>query len=70
MYLLNRGNMSGYVFNANRVFDSQSMALAFYPSLVNEYASIGGKTYIIYFRYMKIKAEQQIDHPPANARQI
>lgn len=38
--------MSRNVLHANRIFDSQTMALAFYPGLVDEYASIRGETYV------------------------
>ena len=44
-HLLDTRNMSSNVFNGNRVFDGQSVALAFYPSLVDEHSTIGCETW-------------------------
>jgi len=43
-YLLDTRDMSGNVFDGNGVFDGESVALAFYPSLVDEHSTIGRET--------------------------
>lgn len=43
-HLLDSSNISGNVFNGNRVLDSQSVALALYSRLVDEDSSIRGQT--------------------------
>ena len=42
-HLLDTGNMSRDILDRNRVFNSQAMALALYPGLVNENPAIGGE---------------------------
>ena len=37
--------MSGNVFNGDGVFDGKPVALAFYPSLVDEHSTIGCETW-------------------------
>ena len=43
-HLLDTGNMSRDILDRNRVFNSQAMALALYPGLVNQDTTIGGET--------------------------
>jgi len=44
-HLLNARDMSGNVFDGDGVFDSKPVALAFYPSLVDEHSTIGRETW-------------------------
>lgn len=44
-YLLNRSDMPSDIFDRNWVLDSETMALTFYPRLVNEHSSISSKAY-------------------------
>jgi len=37
--------MSGNVFDGDGIFDSKPVALAFYPSLVDEHSTIGCETW-------------------------
>jgi hypothetical protein len=37
--------MSGDVFDGDRILDSEAMALAFHPGLVDQDSSVGGQAY-------------------------
>ena len=47
MYLLDSSNVAGYVFNGDRVFDSEAVTLTLCPGFINQHSSIRSQAYII-----------------------
>ena len=45
-HLLDASNVSGNIFDRDRIFHSQSVTLAFCSRPVNQYSAVGRKPYI------------------------